>query len=157
MTIRKASFFATTVAVLSLVASTVAAQDFSFRPFSDVTNVCPTCEAPPSDVLKLRDGREVRATVVAMNPSFYTVVRFGEVRTVPRGEVQSVTWEKGSQPSGLDNLDQIVLRNGHVLTGSIVVDNDTPAYYQIKSSYMEYTYTVFKTQAARVFRNGQAQ
>lgn len=155
MTMRQVSVFTAFVAVLSLVATTVAAQDFSFRAFSDVTNVCPSCEPPPSDVLTLRDGREVRATVVAMNPSFYTVVRFGEVRTVPRGEVQGVKWEKGSQPAGLDNLDQIVLKNGHVLTGSIVVDNDKPGYYQIKSSYMEYTYTVFKTQAARVFKKGQ--
>ncbi|MFU8803363.1 MAG: hypothetical protein ACNA8W_06105 [Bradymonadaceae bacterium] len=157
MTMRQVSVFTALVAVISLVATSVAAQDFSFRPFSDVTNVCPTCEAPASDVLELRNGNEVRATVVAINPSFYTVVRFGEVRTVPTGDVQNVKWEKGSQPGGLDNLDQIVLKNGHVLTGSIVVNNETPAYYQIKSSYMEYTYTVFKSQAAKVFEKGKAK
>ncbi|MBA2663716.1 MAG: hypothetical protein H0U74_15620 [Bradymonadaceae bacterium] len=155
MSLSRATVFAAVLTVLVAFVTSAQAQDYSFKAFSDVTSVCPQCEPPASDVLTLRDGREVRGTVVAINPAFYTVSRYGEVRTIPRNDVQSVKWEKGSQPAGLDALDQIVLKNGHVLTGNIVVTNEKPAYYQIKSSTLEYTYTVFVTQAAKVFKKGQ--
>ena len=141
--------------VLSLVSGAAMAQDFSFRPWSDVTNVCPTCEQPPGDVITLRNGNQVEGTIRAINPVFYTLERFGEVRTVPTGEVRSVEWKRGSQPDGLESLDQIVLVNGHILTGRIVEDNDRPPYFKLEGSYMDYTYTVFKSQARMVFRDGR--
>ena len=147
--------FGLVVLVGVLLSSTVMAQDFSFRPWSDVTNLCPSCEQPPGDVLTLRNGNTVEGTIRAVNPVFYTLERFGEIRTVPTGEVRSVEWKRGSQPSGLDNLDQIVLLNGHVLTGRIMVDNDRPPYFKIESSFLEYTYTVFKSQVRMVFRDGR--
>jgi hypothetical protein len=151
----RVSIFALVVLVLLPIATTAVAQDFSFRPWSDVTNVCPSCEQPPGDVITLRNGNTVQGTIRAINPVFYTVERFGEIRTVPTGDVRDVEWKRGSQPSGLDDLDQIVLLNGHVLTGRIIVDNDRPPYFKIESSYLDYTYTVFKSQAQMVFRDGR--
>ncbi len=149
--------FAVALVATALLASTAMAQDvdFSFNDWSDVTQVCPTCEPPPADELVLRNGDTVQGTIRAVNPVFYTVERFGEVRTVPAGDVQEVNWKRGDQPRGLDSLDQIVLKNGHVLTGEIIVDNDRPPYFEIQSSYLEYSYTVFKSQIAMVFRDGQ--
>jgi hypothetical protein len=149
--------FAIALVATALLASTATAQevDLSFNDWSDVTQVCPTCEPPPADELVLRNGDTVQGTIRAVNPVFYTVERFGEVRTVPSGDVQEVNWKRGDQPSGLDSLDQIVLQNGHVLTGEIIVDNDRPPYFEIQSSYLEYSYTVFKSQIAMVFRDGE--
>lgn len=138
-----------------LFSSSVFAQDFSFRPWSDVSDLCPTCEQPAGDVITLRNGEQVKGTIRAINPVFYTLERYGEVRTVPTRNVRLVEWKRGSQPSGLDSLDQIVLLNGHVLTGQIIVDNDRPPYFKLESSYLDYTYTVFKSQIQMVIRDGE--
>lgn len=156
MSFSRSTVFAAVFMVLVAFVTTAQAQDYSFKAFSDVKSVCPQCEPPASDVVKLRNGSEVRATIIAVNPVFYTVSRYGEVRTIPSSDVQSVEWEKGSKPAGIDALDQIVLKNGHVLTGTIVLTNEKPAYYQLKSSTLDYTYTVFEPQAVKVFKKGQA-
>jgi len=148
------SFVALTVFI---VAASASAQDYSFRDWSDVSSVCPSCDSVSTDVLELTSGQEVRGNVVAINPDFYTLERFGEIRTVPTRQVSAVSWKDGSQPSGIDALDQVVLNNGHVLTGAIEVENQAPAYMQIRSSSNDATFTVFATQAAAVYRAGQAQ
>ncbi len=148
-------FIITLLAASFCLMSTAMAQNFSFEAWSDVTDVCPSCEQPPGDVVTLNNGDEIRGTIRAINNVFYTLERFGEIRTVPAGDVRSVEWKRGSQPSGLEGLDQIVLVNGHVLTGEIIVDNDRPPYFKIQSSYLDYTYTVFKSQAEMVFRDGR--
>ena len=149
------SLFAVVVAGCCFLASTAMAQDFSFQPWSDVTAVCPTCEPPPADTISLRNGDTVEGTIRAINPVFYTVERFGEIRTVPTGDVQGVEWKRGDQPSGIDSLDQIVLVNGHVLTGTITIDNERPPYFEIESSFLDQSYTVFKSQIEMVIRDGE--
>lgn len=151
----RGTFLIALIMVLSLVTSTAMAQDFSFEPWSDVTQVCPTCEPPPADEIELADGDVVEGTIRAINPQFYTVERFGEVRTVPAGDVENVEWKRGEQPDGIDELDQIVLENGHVLTGEITIENERPPYYEIESSYLDHSYTVFVSQIANVFRDGE--
>lgn len=140
-----------------LFSSTVIAQDFSFRAWSDVTDVCPSCEPPQGDEITLRNGDLIKGNIRAINPVFYTVERFGEIRTVPAGDVRSVEWKNGSPPPGLDRLDQIVLTNGHVLTGNIIVENEVPAYFRIEATapFADYTYTVFGSQISMVFQDGQ--
>lgn len=152
---RRGLAFAAAFVVTLLVTSTVMAQDFSFEPWSDVSQVCPTCEPPPADEIELTDGETVNGIVRAINPQFYTVTRFGEVRTIPADDVESVDWKRGEQPDGLDERDQIVLENGHVLTGEITIENERPPYYEIESSYLDHSYTAFKSQIAMVFRDGE--
>lgn len=147
--------FLALVAGCLLMTSTAVAQDFSFEPWSDVTQVCPTCEPPAADTIELRGGDTVEGIIRAINPQFYTVTRFGEVRTVPAGDVVDVDWKRGDQPDGIDSLDQIVLENGHVLTGEITIDNERPPFYEIESSYLDQSYTVFKSQIEMVFRDGE--
>ncbi len=149
------ALFAIVVAGCCLLATSATAQDFSFEAWSDVTKVCPTCEPPPADTVTLNDGTTVEGTIRAINPVFYTLERFGEIRTVPAGDVQNVDWKRGDQPSGLESLDQIVLENGHVLTGEITTDNDRPPYFEIESSFLDQSYTVFKSQIEMVFQGGQ--
>lgn len=151
----RSSLFAAVLAVGCLLASSAVAQDFSFEPWSDVTQVCPTCEPPPADTIELSNGDTVEGTILAINPVFYTLERFGEIRTVPAHDVADVEWKRGDQPGGIDSKDQIVLVNGHVLTGEITVDNDRPPFFEIESPFFEQTYTVFKSQIEMVFRNGE--
>lgn len=147
--------FLVIVVASSVWASTVLAQDFSFKPWSDVTAVCPTCQPPTADTIDLRNGDTVEGRIKAVNDRFYTLERFGEIRTVPTRDISSVSWEGGSQPSGIDRLDQILLTSGHVLTGRITIENGLPPFYEIESDFFDQSYTVFKSQIAMVFRNGE--
>jgi len=110
-------------------AQSAQAADFSFKPFT-VSTVCPTCKPPPSDELTLSDGSTLHAKVIAVNSDFYTLSLFGEIRTMPKSQVKTVKWQNGSQPAGIDALDQIVLKNGHVLTGNFT--SDEKGYKQIR-------------------------
>ena len=135
------------------VSTATFAQDYT--PFGQVENVCPECEETKADVLEITGGLTVRGTVVAENSDFYTVVRFGEVRAIPRRDVQSIAWADGTKPSGLNTKDQILLNNGHVLSGTIIDEKDEPAFFQIKSSFADYTYSVAKGQVDKAYKSGQ--
>lgn len=152
MTLKKWMTACVTAAMLVGVSATAFAVDF--KPFSKVGNVCPDCEQSKADVISLSKGGSVRGTVVAENTDFYVVVRYGEVRAIPRGDVQSIKWANGTKPSGLMDKDQIVLKNGHVLSGTIVDETDEPAFFQVKSSFSDYTYTVAKGSVASAYKSG---
>lgn len=143
------------VKILIVAAITlIAAQALGYPPFTPVKNVCPQCTQQKADIIKTSDGKTIRGTVVAINPDFYTIVRFSEARAIPRAEVQSVEWANGTKTGGVDTRDQIFLKNGTVLTGSIVDDKEKPAVYQLKSSYNGMTYVVFKDQVDKFYKAG---
>lgn len=149
---RTTTILAVVLASLLAPASSALASEFAFRPFTDFSSVCPQCEPPPGDVLTFKDGRTVRGRVVAMNPAFYTLERLGEVRMAARDEVQSVQWRQGRQTADLEGLDQIVLNNGHVLTGNII--NETPDGRVLTSPMFNQTYRVTVSETAAVFKEG---
>lgn len=138
---------------IGLVSSTATAQQF--KPFTSVENVCPDCEQAPADVVEMSNGDSIRGTVVAENADFYVMVRYGEVRVLPRSDVQAIEWADGNKPSGLMNKDQILLRSGHVLSGTIVEETDKPAHFKIKSSFNDQTYVVFKKVVDKAYKDGQ--
>jgi hypothetical protein len=125
-----------------------------FKAFTPVENVCPECEQSKADLISMLSGDKIRGKVVAENTQFYTVVRYGEVRAIPRSNVQSIAWANGSKPSGLMDQDQIVLQNGHVLSGTIVDETDKPAFFQIKSSFSDFSYTVTKAEVKKAYKGG---
>ncbi len=127
---------------------------YAFPPFTPVKNVCPQCTQQKTDIVTTSDGNKIRGTIVAINPDFYTLVRYSEARAIPRGEVQSVEWANGAKTGGVDSKDQIILKNGTVLTGSIVDDKEKPAVIQLKSSYNGVTYVVFKDQIDKLYKGG---
>lgn len=135
--------------------SAAAAQDF--QPFSNVEDVCPACPKPATDVIALNNNTKVRAKVVAENADFMVIVRYGEVRVVPRRKVESVVWGEGTKPAGLTSQDQIVLNSGHVLTGSITEEKDEPAaYFRMQSGVNKQTFVIFKSQVSRAYKAGSA-
>lgn len=125
-----------------------------FEPFSEVESVCPDCEKPDMDTVELSSGEEIRCNIVAANGDFWVVERYGEVRAIPDSRVTSKSYAEGSPPSDLRSQDQIVLKNGHVLTGSIVDESDKPGHYQLKSSVGDVSFVVFKKEAKALYRDG---
>lgn len=132
----------------------ISSSAFSFEPFAEVQNVCPECTPRKSDALTTNDGTVVRGQVIAENSEAYIFYRFGEVRSIPKNQVQNVEWAEGSKPGGLSNPDQIILKDGHVLSGTIVDDKDKPAIFQIKLSHHDQTVVVFKSQVQTLFKGG---
>lgn len=143
--------------VVSIGAVAVEASAVEFEPFHEVENVCPDCEKPESDTVELSDGTTVRCTIVAENQDFLVVERYGETRGIPNSEVASKSYADGGPPSDLRSQDQIVLKNGHVLTGSIVDESDKPGHYQLKSAVGDFSYVVFKSQAEALYREGSKE
>jgi hypothetical protein len=125
-----------------------------FEPFSEVESVCPDCELPDMDTVELSSGEKIRCQIVAANDDFWVIERYGEVRAIPDSRVTSKSYADGGAPSDLRSQDQIVLENGHVLTGAIVDESDEPGHFQLKSSVGDSSFVVFKKQARAMYRDG---
>jgi hypothetical protein len=132
----------------------VPSQVLAYTPFTVVNNVCPSCTQPKTDVATMSDGSKVAGQVIGENNSFYVMLRFGEVRALPKMEVQAIEFANGSKPANLASFDQILLKNGHVLSGSVTEDKDAPALFQIKASHGDMTFVVFKSEVSKLYRAG---
>lgn len=126
-----------------------------FQPFTDVGDVCPDCPGPHTEVLTLVGGETVKANLVAENDDFFVAERYGEVRTIPHAVIATVKWTDESRRSELKSQDQILLPNGHVLTGKIIKESDEPAFFQLESSLGDFTHVAFEGQIDRVYRQGK--
>jgi len=138
------------ISVLLLVPASLMA----FKPFTEVVDVCPTCPQPKADVLTINDGTKIRGSIIGENTAFYVMLRYHEVRAIPKNRVQSVEFAQGAKPAHIGNQDQILLKNGHVLNGKIVEDKDKPPHFQLRSSHGDITFVAFKSEVSKVFKNG---
>ena len=149
---KKTATFSLMIA-LTMVTSMASAADF--KPFSKVKDICPKCPKTTVDTITLNNNVKIRAKVVAENTNFLVVQRYGELRTVPRTRIMSVDWANGSKSTNLKSQDQILLRNGHVLTGSIIEEKNKPTgYFRMRSSLSKQTYVVLKTQVSEAYKAG---
>ncbi|TDP63706.1 hypothetical protein [Bradymonas sediminis] len=144
--------FACAATLMGISTSAFAAD---FKPFTPVKNVCPECVQPKADEMKLNDGQAIRGTVVAENVDFYVFLRYGEVRAIPKSAVANIVWANGSKPAGLDRYEQVLLKNGHVLSGTIINDSQEPPLYEVKASFANVTIMAAKDQVKKAYRNGQ--
>ena len=140
--------------IASIVTLSVTVPAFAWAPFTPVVNVCETCEQAPADVVMLNNGTTLRGDVVGENPSFWVVVRYTEARAIPKSDVKSITWKNNTKPAIVSNSDQLLLKNGVVLNGSIIEDKSKPPVIQLKSSYLDQTYIVFKAEVAEAYKAG---
>jgi hypothetical protein len=92
----------------------------AYRPFAAVQTVCPNC-VEKGDKLTMPDGKTQMGDVIAKNQDGYIVSRFGELRFIQFPEIAKVTWAAGKEPVGLENDDQILLKNKEqtVLNGTL--------------------------------------
>lgn len=139
---------------LGLVGMSASSFAVDFKPFTPVKNVCPECEQPKADEFEFNNAQKVRGTVVGENNDFYVMLRYGEVRAVPKSMVRNVSWADGSKPSGLSGMDQILLKNGHVFSGTIIKEQEKPALMKIKVSYADITFTINNSEIDRAYKNG---
>lgn len=145
-----------TLVGFAILATAGVALGAQFKPFKDVENVCPDCETGPEfDVVEMNDGLKVRAKVIAENADFFVLERFGETRAAPKSGVAAIQWAEGSKPANLNSQDQIVLNNGHVMTGEVVDESDKPGHLQLKSSVGDFSFVIFKTEAESLYRQGK--
>ena len=138
-----------------MIATSSMAWAVNFRGFTPITDVCPTCPKRATDTLTLNGNTKIQAKVVAENDDFFVLSRYGEVRALPKREMQSVEWANGSAPGGLTSQDQIVVRGGHVLTGSIIEDNQERKFYRLQSSVNKQTFVVFQNSVEAVYKAGR--
>lgn len=112
MTRNRLSFFVFLLAMASLLSA--------YRPFANVQTVCPNCPEK-GDKLVLPDGKTQPGDIIAKNQDGYVVSRFGELRFVQFPEIAKVQWAAGKEPVGLENDDQILLKNKDqtVLNGTL--------------------------------------
>ncbi len=142
---------------LSLIASfsSAPASAQALQPFTTVKDVCPTCPKKATDVVTLRNDTKITGQVIAENQAFVVIARYGELRMVPVVRIKSMTWATGNAPSNLTSQDQLLLKNGHVLTGTIIEEKAKPGLFRLQASSSRQTYVVFKAQVAQAFRGGQ--
>jgi len=124
----------------------------SFSPFSDGGNVCKDCPEPKLDEVKMSNGTTLKVQVTHKNSSFYVARLHGEVRAIPVGDVSEIKWANGSEPSGLSIGGQVVLKNGHILSGEVKIDKGK---YLIKISGAEKTVVAYGKVVAEVYIGGQ--
>jgi hypothetical protein len=131
--------------------------DASFRPFTTVENVCPTCEPDRFDRLQLKSGGEIDAWIVRDNGTLLLLERHGELRVIARadvGEIKMSPRRDDTERKRIAGLhpDQIVLANGHVLSGRIT---DTGKAYQLTGA-SGISYTADAAQIREIIRQGKS-
>ena len=123
-----------------------------FRPFLQVTNVCPTCKTGPRfDTVMLTTGAKVLSDVVAQNDDYYVLKRFGEFRMVKKTDVSSVEWKTKTPPT-LVTGDQVLLHSGIAFHGTISTV-EKGRFITIQSG--KFAHTVWSSLILTAYRGGK--
>jgi hypothetical protein len=141
----------------SLTLASTALADAGFRPFTPVENVCPSCEPDRFDRLTLKSGGELEAWVIRDNGTSLLLELHGEMRVIARSEVGEIKLTSKRDDAERKRVagqhpDQIVLINGHVISGRIT---DTGKVYQLTSP-KGFSYTAEAPQIREVIRQGKS-
>jgi hypothetical protein len=148
--ITSSSFVVLIAAVV--VGSPTEAPAQELKPFSNVQSVGPS-KVPAYDKIVLKGGKEIQARVQAENPMFYVLERFGEYRAVGRDKVASI--ERSSEAKREDgHQDQILCKNGHVLTGKILSER-ADGMYEVKQPNQAVSQAVWKSEIVVIFKKGK--
>jgi hypothetical protein len=93
----------------------------AFRPFTPAQSVCPNCSEKGDKVI-FPDGKILVCDVIAKNQDGYVLQKFGELRFVQFQEIAKIEFAAGAEPKGLDNYDQILIKNKEqtVLHGTLI-------------------------------------
>ncbi len=124
----------------------------ALRPFTKVPSVGPS-KVPAYDTIVLKSGETVAAVVVAENPMFYVLARFGEYRAVGRDKVSSITRNSEARREE-GHVDQILCKNGHVLTGKILSERPD-GMVEIKQPNQTVSQAVWRSEITAMFKNGK--
>jgi hypothetical protein len=141
------------LAATALTVSTASAQ--TFKPFDDAKSRCPDCMKDRYDNVKLKTGDVIYAKVVAENPVFYVLERFGELRAVAHDAVAGIDRKiVQNEASKAANRDQVLLLNGVVFSG-VVSGGEGIDYYKMVVAPGGYTHQIQKSMIALLFVAGE--
>ena len=140
--------------VLTGLAVTASAQAQDFKPFDNVTSVCPKCPAYGLDKITLKDGQEINALIVAENPMFYVLRRYGEFRAVGKDKVDKIekSADAAREPG---HEDQILMKDGLVVSGKIVREREDTGMYEIQIAPGKMSMFLYKSLIQVVFKSGK--
>jgi hypothetical protein len=96
-----------------------------FKPFTQVESVCPSCDRNTFDFLILKNGLQVEGRIVTQNDTYYVIERYGEYRAIELGEVASIKGKAASSSPSPAPGDQILLKSGLLLHGTILEERTT--------------------------------
>jgi len=139
-------------AVVSTYVAIGAAQ--SFRPFDEVTSSCAKCPTPGVDKVTLKDGQVVEAVVVAENPKFYVLAKFGELRAVGLDQVANVERNPHAD-RGKGHVDELLSKGGLVVSGQLVSDDAATGYVEFASVGVPAHMRILKSMVAMIFKSGK--
>jgi len=126
----------------------------SFRPFDEVTSSCPKCPSPGNDKLTLKDGQVVDAIVVAENPKFYVLAKFGELRAVGLDQVAKLDRNPHAD-RGKGHVDELLSKGGLVVSGQLVSDDTATGYVEFASVGVATPMRILKSMVAVIFKSGK--
>ena len=139
--------------VIGLTASATA-QAQEFKPFGNVTNVCPKCPVSGLDKIQLKDGTEIYALIVAENPMFYVLRKYGELRAVGKDKVAKIEKSpEAAREAGHD--DQILMKSGLVASGKIVREREDTGMYEIQIPPGKTSMFIYRPLIQVVFKAGK--
>jgi len=139
-----------TCGVVSTYVATGRAQ--SFRPFDEITSSCPRCPSTGTDRLTLKDGQVVEAIVVAENPMFYVLAKFGELRAVGLDQVAKLD-RNPKADRGTGHVDELLSKGGLVVSGQVVSDDPTTGYVEFASVGVATPMRILKSMVAVIFKS----
>ena len=132
--------------------STARAQEF--KPFGNVTSVCPKCPAYGLDKIQLKDGQEIAALIVAENPLFIVVRRYGEFRAIGRNQITSI--QKSSDAGReADHDDQVLMKDGLVVSGKIVREREETGMLEIQIPPNKSSMIIYRSLVQAIFKSGK--
>ncbi|MEY3015672.1 MAG: hypothetical protein RIT45_4407 [Pseudomonadota bacterium] len=108
-------------ALVLLLLVAVAPMLSAFRPFTPVQSVCDKCPVK-GDRVTLKNGAVVVAHVIGKNQDGWILENHGETRFAQFREVERVDFASGAEPKGLENYDQILIKNADqtLLFGTLI-------------------------------------
>jgi hypothetical protein len=137
------------LAVLSLLGAG-AAHAQELHPFTQVQTIGE--DKLPWDKVVLKDGKEIKAKLVAETPAFYVLERFSEYRAVGRDQVTSLE-KNPAVKRPLTITDVILLQNGHVLVGHIVQERED-GMYEMRQPSDRFSVYAWKKAIASIYKAG---
>ena len=126
----------------------------SFRPFDDITSSCPKCPSPGTDKVTLKNGQVVEAVVVAENPMFYVLAKFGELRAVGLDQVAKLDRNPNAK-RGTGHVDELLSKGGLVVSGQVVSDDTSTGYVEFASVGVATPMRILKSMVAVIFKSGK--
>jgi len=126
----------------------------AFRPFDDVTSTCATCTCKLCDKLTLKDGKVVEAVVVAENPMFYVLAKYGEWRAVGVDQVAKLERNPNAE-RGTGHTDQLLAKDGLVVSGVLISDNAATGYVEFASVGVTAHMKILKSMVEAIYKAGK--